>query len=402
MGDVYFFTQKVRKDDGLMLLNEPFLFTPGPTPIPERVKYAMNKPMIGHRSQEFPLLLEDAATRLKPVFGSKNPVTIIAGSGTAALETAAANVIEDLDDVVVIVTGAFGERFASICSAFGANVHRLEIEWGKTCSPEQLEDYLKAFNKNIKAVFATYCETSTAVLNPIQALGKVTRSLTNALFIVDGVSCIGAVPVDMENWNIDILVSGSQKALMLPPGLAFIAVSDQAKTVIKHSKGKRFYLDLNRYFKSYDDERSTPFTPAVSLIYGALEVCQMIEEEGFERVIKRHDLLKMMLREGLKALELPLLTSDEVASPTVTAVRTVTDSTRKLKKVLQEKYLLTIAGGQKKLKGKIIRIGHMGYCTPYDILKVLSATEMALQQLEGRQLVGRATAKAEEVWIQYV
>jgi aspartate aminotransferase-like enzyme len=385
-----------------MLFDQPFLFTPGPTPIPDRVKYAMNKTMIGHRSQEFPVLLEEVATRLMPVFGSKTPVTIISGSGTAALETAVANVIEENDDVVVIVTGAFGDRFANICETFGANVHRLEIEWGKTCSPDQLQSFLKRINKNAKAVFATYCETSTGVLNPIEALGTVIKSHTDALFIVDGVSCIGAVPVDMAGWNIDILVSGSQKALMLPPGLAFIATNQQARAVIKNSNSKRYYLDLNRYLSSYENERSTPFTPAVSLIYGALEVCEMLEEEGFNQVIKRHHLLKTMLREGLKSLDLPLLSSDEVASPTVTAVRTVKNSTKKLKNILKEKYALNMAGGQKKLKGEIFRIGHMGYCSPYDILKILAATEMALQQLEGANYLGRATAIAEEVWMNHV
>lgn len=384
-----------------MMFDQQYLFTPGPTPIPDRVKHAMNKPMIGHRGQEFPLLLENVSSRLMPIFGSESPVMIIAGSGTAALETAVANVVEENDDVIVIVTGAFGDRFASICKAFGANVHRLDIEWGATCSPDQLRNFLKKLN-HVKAVFATYCETSTAVINPIQALGKVTKNHSDALFIVDGVSCIGAVPVDMPGWNIDILVSGSQKALMLPPGLAFIATSEKARTVFKNSKGKRFYLDLNHYLSSYEKERSTPFTPAVSLIYGALEVCEILEEEGFDQVIKRHQLLKTMLREGLIALELPLLTSDGVASPTVTAVRTMNDTTKQLKKVLQEKYSITIAGGQKKLKGEIIRIGHMGYCNPYDILKVLNATEMALQQLEGNHVLGKATAKAEEVWMNYV
>jgi aspartate aminotransferase-like enzyme len=386
-----------------MVLDQHFLLTPGPTPIPDRVKYAMNKPMIGHRSQEFPLLLEEVSTRLMPIFGSTNPVTILSGSGTAALETAVANVVEEYDDVVVIVTGAFGDRFASICKAFGANVHRLDIEWGKTCTPAQLKDFLKGINKtSVKAVFATYCETSTGVFNHIQALGEVTKKQTDALFIVDGVSCIGAVPVDMPTWNIDILVSGSQKALMLPPGLAFLACSERARTVIRNSKGNRFYLDLNRYFTSYEKEKSTPFTPAVSLIYGAQEICNMLEEEGFDQVINRHNLLKTMLREGLKALELPLLTSEEIASSTVTAVRTITESTKKLKKRLQEKYSISIAGGQSKLKGEIIRIGHMGYCTPYDILRVLGATEMALQQLEGNHILGKATAKAEEVWMNHV
>ncbi|HJV16339.1 MAG TPA: alanine--glyoxylate aminotransferase family protein [Bacillales bacterium] len=385
-----------------MLLNQQYLFTPGPTPIPDRVKQAMNQPIIGHRSNAFSLLLEEVSTRLQPIFGSENPVTVVAGSGTSALEAAAANVIEENDEVVVIVTGAFGDRFATICETFGANVHRLNIEWGKTCAPDQLEDYLKSLQKNIKAVFATYCETSTGVFNPIKDLGRVTKDLTDALFIVDGVSCIGAVPVDMADWNIDILVSGSQKALMLPPGLAFVAVNQNAKEVIQGCQSKRFYLDLNRYLSSYDKERSTPFTPAVSLIYGALEVCRMIEEEGFEHVINRHRLLRDMLRAGLKAIELPLLVADKEASTTVTAVQTIDDSSKQIKKVLQDKFSISLGGGQKQLKGKIFRIGHMGYCTPFNILKVLGSIEMSLLELDGKAVLGKATKKAQEVWMEYV
>lgn len=385
-----------------MLLDQQYLFAPGPTPIPDRVKAAMNQPMIAHRSQEFPTLLEDVATRLMPVFGSENPVTVLAGSGTSALEAAAANVIEENDEVVVVVAGAFGDRFASICETFGANVHRLNIEWGAACKPEQLEEFLQSIPQEIKAVFATYCETSTGVLNPIKDLGEVVKKVTNALYIVDGVSCIGAVPVDMKGWKIDILVSGSQKALMLPPGLAFVAMNDEAIEVIRNCKSKRFYLDLNRYLASYETDKSTPFTPAVSLIYGAQEVCRMFEEEGFENVIKRHLLLKEMVREGLKAIELPLLTSDEEGSPTVTAVRTIDEPSKQIKKLLKDKFAITVGGGQKKLKGEIFRIGHMGYCTPFDVIKVLGSIEMTLKFLEGKDVLGIAVKRAEEVWIENV
>lgn len=385
-----------------MLLNQQYLFTPGPTPIPERVQLAMNQPMIGHRSQAFAQLLEDVSTRLMPIFGSKEPVLLLTGSGTSALETAAANVIEENDHVVVIVTGAFGERFASICEAFGAIVHRLNIEWGSVCHPGKLEDFLTTLDCQIKAVFATYCETSTGVLNPIKELGEVTKRITNSLFIVDGVSCIGAVPVNMETWNIDILVSGSQKALMLPPGLAFIALNKNAKKAIQTCKTKRFYLDLNRYLSSYENDKSTPFTPAVSLISGALEVCHMIEEEGFEQVIARHQLLKKMIREGLKAINLPTLVSDMDASPTVTAVKPDKGKANNIKQMLQENYSITIAGGQKQLKGEIFRIGHMGYCTPFDILKVLSALEMTIHELDGNNVFGKAIKAAEEAWKEHV
>lgn len=385
-----------------MLLDQESLFTPGPTPIPNRVKHAMNQPMIGHRGNAFPKLLEEVSTRLMPVFGCKSPVTIIAGSGTSALEAATSNVIEENDEVVVIVTGAFGERLAGICEVFGAKVHRLNIEWGKTCSPDQLEDYLKSLQKNVKAVFATYCETSTGVLNPIDELGKVTKNMTNALFIVDGVSCIGAVLADMEEWKIDILVSGSQKALMLPPGLAFVAISERARGILENCSAKRFYFDLNKYLSSYEKDKSTPFSPAISLIYGALEVCHMFEEEGFQEVIKRHLLLQKMVREGLKAIELPLFVSDKEASPTVTAVRTMDGPSKQIKKVLQDKFSLTLGGGQKKLKGEIFRIGHMGNCTPFDILKVLSCIEMTLYILGGKQFLGVATKRAQEVWMEHV
>ncbi|MBM7713116.1 aspartate aminotransferase-like enzyme [Bacillus thermophilus] len=385
-----------------MFLDKEYLFTPGPTPIPDRVKIAMNQPMIGHRGAAFPVLLEDVATRLQPVFGADNPVLIISGSGTGALETAAVNVIDPGDDVVVIVGGAFGDRFAKICEAHGANVHKLEVEWGTACQPEQLEDFIKSLDANVKAVFATYCETSTSIIHPIKQLGEVTKRLTDGLFIVDGVSCIGGVPADMAGWNIDILVSGSQKALMLPPGLAFVAVSDHAKEAIQKTKNTRFYFDLNRYFDNYDQKKSTPFTPAISLIYGAQEVCNMIDEEGWENVIKRHELLKTMTREGVKALGIPLLTNDKEASPTVTAVMPKDDQANAIRKIMKDKYHISLAGGQQKLSGKIFRIGHMGYCNPYDVLTVLAALEMTIKEMENKDVLGLATKRAQEVWAEHV
>ncbi|WP_335869802.1 pyridoxal-phosphate-dependent aminotransferase family protein [Bacillus sp. 2205SS5-2] len=385
-----------------MLIKQKYLFTPGPTPVPERVKQAMNQPMIGHRTQEFPLLLDDVSHKLMPIFGSANPIMVLSGSGTAALETAVANVVEEGDPVVVIVAGAFGDRFAKICEAYGADIYVLEIAWGTACTSEQLHSFLKKINIRPKAVIVTYCETSTGVLHPVHELGIVVKQETDALFIVDGVSCIGAVPVDMKSWNIDILVSGSQKALMLPPGLAFIASNDKAKEVFKKCRSKRFYLDLNRYSSSFDNESSTPFTPAISLIYGLQEVCHIIEEEGVEQVISRHQLLKTMIRTGLEALEIHLLTSNSDASPTVTAIKTSDYTSKKIKNWLQENYGISIAGGQGKFKGDIIRIGHMGYCTPFDVLRLLNAMEMTVHQLEGKPVLGVATTKAQEAWITHV
>lgn len=386
-----------------MLFCKDSLFTPGPTPIPERVQKAMSQPMVAHRSKVFSNNLEEVATRLQPVFGTKEPVIIVAGSGTSALESAVCNVINEGDHVVVVVTGVFGERFASICEAYGAEVHRLNITWGKTCQPEELEDYLKTVNQPIKAVFATYCETSTAVLNPIKELGEVTKRISDALFIVDGVSCIGGVPVNMEEYQIDILVSGSQKALMLPPGLAFIAVNQRGKEEIKNGTSKRFYLDLNRYIQSYDEQTTTPFTPPVSLIYGANEVCQMIEEEGFEQVIKRHAVMRDMTRAGVQALELPLFVEkDADASPTVTSIKPEDGQANAIKNYLQEHFSMTIASGQKQLKGEIFRIGHMGYCTPFDVIQYLTALEFAVNALYEKDVFGLAVKTAQEVWKKHV
>ncbi|RYM06224.1 alanine--glyoxylate aminotransferase family protein [Sporolactobacillus sp. THM7-7] len=387
----------------MLFLDQTYLFTPGPTPIPNRVNAAMARPMIGHRSPDFSALLEDVATRLKPVFGTKHPVYTLTSSGTSALEAAVVNTVAEGEHAVVVVAGSFGDRLATIAENYGVAVHRLNIEWGKSCSPEELEDFLKGLSGTpIKAVFATFNETSTGVLNPVRALGEVVKRLTDALFIVDGVSCVGAVPVDLEKDHIDLLVTSSQKALMLPPGLAFVAFSDEGLRAIEGCKGKRFYLDLNRYIKSYETQKSTPFTPAVSLIAGAQEVCTMIEEEGWDNVIKRHTLLRDMTRAGVQALGLPLLTADADASPTVTSVKPDTLPAPDIQKALKSDFSITIAGGQKKLKGKIFRIGHMGYCTPFDVLKVLSALELTLVTFGQEPKLGAAVKKAEEVWIKHV
>lgn len=379
-------------------LNQTSLYTPGPTPVPRRVNTAMAAPMIGHRSPDFSALLEEVATRLEPVFGTAHPVLVLTSSGTSALEAAVVNTVAPGEEAVVIVAGSFGDRLATIAEEYGVNVHRLNIEWGKACTPAQLAQFLDPLTeKPVKAVFATFNETSTGVLNPIHALGEVVARKTDALFIVDGVSCIGAVDVDMTRDRIDLLVTSSQKALMLPPGLAFVALSDKGLEAVQKCPTKRFYLDLGRYMKAYREQRSTPFTPAVSLIAGAREVCNMIDEEGWPHVVRRHRLLRDMTRSGIRALGLPLLTSDEDASPTVTAVRPQAAAPGDIQKMLKRDFSITIAGGQKQLKGKIFRIGHMGWCTPFDILKLLGALELTLARLGQAPHFGAAVKKAEEV-----
>ncbi len=384
-----------------MLPDKMILRIPGPTPIPPRVQQAMNQPMIGHRSGQFSALFARTAERLKAYFGTKQDVYILAGSGTSALEMSVVNTLQPGDEAAVLVSGAFGERFAKICERFGIVVHRLDVPWGEAVTPDKLADFL-AEKPQVKAVFATYCETSTGVLNPIRELAQVVREKSDALFIVDAVSCLGAVACEMDEWGIDIVVTGSQKAFMLPTGLAFLAASERAWKVIDQQKPLAFYLDLKAYRKSLA-EQTTPYTPAVSLIFGLEEVCDMLDEEGLPQIIKRHELMRDMTRAAMRALNIPLMTADEYASPTVTSLdpKGAFDA-EELRKVLRTKHNLVIAGGQQHLKGKIFRIGHMGYCEPLDVIQIISAIEIALHQIGAGVELGAGVKAAQEVLIAHV
>ncbi|GIN73778.1 class V aminotransferase [Bacillus sp. J14TS2] len=377
------------------------LRTPGPTPVPEQVKEAMNHDMISHRSEEFVQLFHQAAKQIKPFFGTEQDVYIITGSGTSVLEAAVVNTISSGDEVAVVSIGTFGDRFVSICKKYGAVVHKLEIEWGKACTGDELAQFLKQY-KNIKAVFATYNETSTGVLNPIEDLANAVHMNSDALFIVDGVSCIGGVPAQMDEWGIDILVTGSQKAMMLPPGLAFICVSEKAWSVIDNNHALAYYLDLKQYREWYK-KGMTPNTPAVSLIYGLSAACEMIEKEGLDQTVHRHQLLKSMVREAMSALKFPILTNEQDGSPTVTAVCAPPEiNVDELCTHLKKKYHLDLAGGLGKLEGKIFRFGHMGYCFPGDILEAVSLIECALGDLNYSYDLGAGVKAAQKVYSSYV
>ncbi|MCR8982501.1 pyridoxal-phosphate-dependent aminotransferase family protein [Brevibacillus laterosporus] len=383
-----------------MFKEKIILRIPGPTPIPPRVQQAMNRPMIGHRSGQFSQILSDVAEKIKPVFGTAQQVYVLAGSGTSALEMSVVNTLQAGDEAIVTISGAFGERFAKICERYQIKVHRLEVAWGEAITPELLQDFLMQ-HPMAKAVFATYCETSSGVLNPIPELSQVVRTHSNALFIVDAVSCLGAVPCEMDEWGLDIVVTGSQKAFMLPTGLAFIAVSEQAWKRIEQITPQAFYLDLKAYRKSMA-EQTTPYTPAVSLMFGLEEVVAMLDEEGLPQVFARHELMKKMTRAAMRALGLPLMTADAYASPTVTSVDPGDlFNAEELRKILRTKYNVIIAGGQQHLKGKIFRIGHMGYCDPQDMLTVISLIEISLQQIGYETTLGAGVRAAQEVLIQH-
>lgn len=380
-----------------MLPDQQFLRIPGPTPIPPSVQHAMNLPMIGHRDQETKDLLHSIKPKLKPVFGTNQEVLMIAGSGTAGLESAVVNAVQPGDEVLVIVTGAFGDRFAQICTEHQIATHRYDVEWGEAAEPEEIEKYLKS-HPHIKAVFATLCETSTGVLNPVKELARVIRQHSDALFIVDGVSGVSGADVKMDEWEIDILITGSQKAMMLPPGLTFAAVSERAWKVIENNSRPSFYFDLAKYRDQLDND-STPFTPALSLLFGLNQVLELMEQEGLGAVYSRHRQMMNMTRAAFKALDIPLLTSDESASPTVTAIKPDDFDPDALRKVLKKEFNLTVAGGQKHLKGSIFRIGHMGYCSPADILQTIGIIEVALNKIGKPAELGSGTRAAQEIML---
>lgn len=380
-----------------MLADQQILRIPGPSPIPPSVERAMSQPIIGHRGKETSALIQRIKPSLKPIFGTDQDILMLTGSGTAGLEAAVVNTVKPGDEVLVIVTGAFGDRFNSICKAYDISVHRYDIEWGSAVDPEAIKTYLKE-HPEIKVVLATYCETSTGVLNPIQELTTIISQNSDALLIVDGVSCVGGVESKMDEWGIDVLVTGSQKALMLPPGLTFIAVSERAWRVIESNEQPRFYLD----FKKYQDnlaKDATPFTPAVSLLFGLEQALKLVNEEGLEQVYARHNLMKKMTRAAFRALDIPLLTEDHTASPTVTAIKPADFEAEALRTVLKTEFGLSVAGGQGHQKGKIFRVGHMGYCSPADVLQTISVIEIALNKVGKNIELGKATSAAQEIYL---
>ncbi len=380
-----------------MLTDQQILRIPGPSPIPPSVSRAMAQPMIGHRGQNTYDMLAEIRPKLKRVFGTEQEVLILTASGTAGLEAAVVNAVAPEDEVLVIVSGAFGERFADICRTFNIQTHIVETEWGQAATVTDISAALET-NPNIKAVFMTYCETSTGVLNPVKELAAEIRSKSEALIVVDGVSCIGGVETRMDEWGLDIVVSGSQKAFMLPAGLAFIAVSDRAWSKFEANPQPRFYLDLKKHRDNLIKD-TTPYTPALSLLFGLQKALELLEEEGLRNVYARHELLMKMTRSAFKALGVPLLTVDEDASPTVTAVKPADFDAEVLRKVLKREFAMEVAGGQKILANKIFRIGHMGYCSPADLLQTIAAIEIAIVKAGKEIQLGSGVAAAQQEYL---
>ena len=373
------------------------LMLPGPTPVPQEVLQALARPMINHRGPEFKSLLAEATEGLKEVFRTRQDVLILTGAGSGAMEAAVSNFVSPGDQVLVVSIGAFGDRFAQIAQRFGAQVEKLEFVWGAAAEPAALADRIRAdVNKEIRAVFVTHNETSTGVTNDIPALRAAVGDHP-ALFIVDAVSSLGAMPLETDNWNLDVVVAGSQKSFMVPPGLSFACVSSRAWDVAAKCTNARFYWDLGKA-REMAAKGQTPFTPAIPQVAALVESLRMIRAEGLPGIFARHLKLREMTRQGVSALGLELLAADAVASAAVTAALPPAGlEANTLRKMLLDRFNVVVAGGQGKLDNKIFRIGHLGYVQGLDIIAVMAALEMTLTICGHKIELGSGVRAAEAV-----
>lgn len=352
----------------------------------------MSQPLIHHRTSEFSQLFAEVQSGLQWLFQTRHDVLILAASGSGAMDAAVTNTCSPSDSVIVVNGGKFGERWLKICAAVGVHTEEIKVEWGHAVSVERVAQALRR-QPNTKAILMQASETSTTALHPVKEIAALTRD-TEALLVVDGITAIGAMDIPMDQWGIDVLITGSQKALMLPPGLAFLALSAKAWRQTEQAQLPRFYFDLQKERKE-QAKHTTAYTPAISLITGLHEVLRLLKEEGLENVFTRHASLMNATRAAVQALDLDLLAPDH-PSPAATGVwlPTQVDGVQLLT-YMRDRMGVDIAGGQDHLKGKIVRISHIGYAGPFDVITAISALEMALSRLGVPVELGQGVRAAE-------
>jgi aspartate aminotransferase-like enzyme len=355
---------------------------------------AMSQPIIHHRTPQFSALFAETAESLKGVFQTQQDVLILAASGTGGMEGAVTNLLSPGDEVIVVNGGKFGERWLKLCAAYGVRVHEVKVEWGEAVEPAAVEECLRA-HPGVRAVLMQASETSTTALHPVEAIARVLQR-GDALLVVDGITAVGVLDLPMDRWGVDVLVTGSQKALMLPPGLAFVALSERAWARTKSARLPRFYFDFARERESLR-KRTTAWTPAISLIVGLREALRLIDAEGLPAVFARHARLAAATRAGAEGLGLRLL-APRAPSPAATGIRVPegVDGVR-LVRFLRDTMGVTMAGGQDHLTGKILRIAHLGYVGAFDVVVGLAALEMALTQLGHPVPLGQGVGAAQAV-----
>ena len=377
-----------------------YLFTPGPTPVPPQVLAALAEPVLHHRAPDFREVYARVLGRLKDVHRTEGEVLLFTSSGTGAFESAIANLTSPGDRVLAVAAGSFGERWASMARRFGCEVEELRYSWGETPSPEDLRAKLDEIEP-VSLVFLVHSETSTGVVSDVRRLAQVVRE-AGALSVVDAVSSLGAVQLEMDEWGLDVVISGAQKALMTPPGLATAAVSDAAWARVATATSPRFYFDWERT-RAAQEKQDAAFTPAVSLVVALDVALGLLFEQGLDAAFERHVRLGRACRAGIKAMGLELFSPDEDRSAVVTAARMPDGfESSQLTLALRERHGVTIAGGQGELKNAIFRIGHIGWYDEFDIATALNAVELVLGELGAPVERGAAASRALEVYAEGV
>ncbi|MCL6471754.1 MAG: alanine--glyoxylate aminotransferase family protein, partial [Firmicutes bacterium] len=377
-----------------------YMMTPGPTPVPAEVLLSQARPMFHHRTPKFSELLAFVEDGLKYIFETKNDVLIFSSSGTGVMESSVVNLLSAGDKVICCSNGKFGDRLVKLNETYGMNVIKLEYPWEQVVNPEDIKRELDA-NPDVKAVFVVQSETSTGVLNDVKSIGEIVKNY-DAVLVVDSITGIGAVECKTDEWNLDVVMTGSQKGLMMPPGLAAVSVSEKAWAATEKSTLPKFYFSWKKSADSlHKAEPTTPFTPPVSLIVGLGEAINLMRSEGLENIIRRHAVLAEATRAGVQAMGLKLFAPPEGRGNAVTPVWVPKGiDGGKLVKGLKNKYGITIAGGQDHLKGKIFRIGHLGYFDRFDIMTTLAGTEMVLSDLGYPVALGVGVQAAEKVFME--
>ena len=381
-------------------MKKRYILAPGPTEVPPEVLAEASKPVLHHRTPQYRKILEETIEGLKYLMQTEKNVHIIAASGTGAMEAAVANVVNPGDKIIVGSIGNFGDRWEKIAKQYKAEVIKISVEWGEALKPEQLKETLDN-NKDAKAVYVTLNETSTGVYNDIEAFAKITENY-DAILVVDGISGIGAMPYYHDKWGVDISVCGSQKGMMIPPGLATTVVSDKAWKVIEKNTSPKFYFDLKQYENSITKEKlpNTPYTSAVSLVMQLNVALKLLKEEGLENVWERHRKLARAVREAVIEMGLkPFAKENPSYAVTSVYVPEGIDGNVLTKKI-RDDYGISMAGGQGKLKGKIFRIGHLGYADRFDAIIGIAACEMALKELGFKFEMGRGVRKVMEILLE--
>ncbi|HDZ62291.1 MAG TPA: alanine--glyoxylate aminotransferase family protein [Nitrospirae bacterium] len=374
-----------------------YLLAPGPTPIPPEILTAMSMPIIHHRSTDFTPIMESARKGLKKLYQTKNEVLILCSTGSGGMVGAVNNFFSAGDKVLVINGGKFGERWTNICRAYGLKVQEIEVEWGYAVKPEAVAKALRS-NKGIKGVFVQATETSTGVNHDIKALGELVKKRANTLFVVDAISALVAHDIKTDAWGIDIMVGGSQKGLMLPPGLAFVSVSEKAWKFADKATSPKFYFNFKKE-RASQVKNQTSFTSAVTLIIGLNESLRLLQKEGLKKVFQRHKRLAGAARQAVKALGLELFPKESPSNSLTAIIAPKGFDGQEIYKNLKDKFGITAAGGQDQARGKVFRIAHLGYSGIFDIITAISGIEMVLAEIGYPVELGAGVAAAEKAFL---